>query len=50
MSIMRGLLSDGANLVALCDPDQEMIDKARADALPSGGEATKDAKGYMQSM
>ncbi|MFH1921005.1 MAG: hypothetical protein ABIP48_14135, partial [Planctomycetota bacterium] len=27
----------GANLVALCDPDQEMIDKARADALKSGG-------------
>jgi hypothetical protein len=44
--VMRGLLSDGANLVALCDPDQEMIDKARADALQSGGEATKGAKAY----
>ena len=44
--VMRGLLSHGANLVALCDPDQEMIDKARADALKSGGEATKDAKAY----
>jgi len=44
--VMRGLLSGGANLVALCDPDQEMIDKAQADALRSGGEATKDAKRY----
>ncbi len=44
--VMRGLLSGGANLVALCDPDQQMIEKARADALKSGGEATKDAKAY----
>ena len=44
--VMRGLLSNGANLVALCDPDQEMIDRARADALKSGGEATKGAKAY----
>jgi predicted dehydrogenase len=44
--VMRGLLSGGANLVALCDPDQEMIDKARADALRSGGEATRHAKAY----
>jgi len=44
--VMKGLLSCGANLVALCDPDQAMIDKARADALNSGGEATKDAKAY----
>ena len=44
--VMRGLLSGGANLVALCDPDQQMIDKARADALNSGGDATKDAKAY----
>jgi predicted dehydrogenase len=44
--VMRGLLSRGANLVALCDPDQEMIEKARADALKSSGEATKDAKAY----
>ena len=43
---MKGLLSCGANLVALCDPDQEMIDKARADARSAGGEATKDAKAY----
>ena len=44
--VMRGLLSHGANLVALCDPDPEMIVQARADALKSGGEATKDAKAY----
>ena len=44
--VMRGLLSNGANLVALCDPDPEMIDKARGDALKSGGEATRDAKAY----
>ncbi|NLX96892.1 MAG: Gfo/Idh/MocA family oxidoreductase [Rhodopirellula sp.] len=44
--VMRGLLSGGANLVALCDPDQDMIEKARTDALKSGGEATKNAKAY----
>ena len=44
--VLRGLLAGGANLVALCDPDPEMINKARADALSAGGEATKDAKGY----
>ena len=44
--VMRGLLSHGANLVALCDPDREMIDRARADALKSSGEATKDAQAY----
>ena len=44
--VMRGLLSCGANLVALCDPDQAMIDTARADAAKSGGEATKSAKAY----
>ena len=44
--VMKGLLSAGANLVALCDPDQEMIDKARSDALRPGGEAIKDAKAY----
>jgi len=41
---MRGLLACGANLVALCDPDPAQIEKARADALQSGGEATKNAK------
>ena len=44
--VMKGLVSRGANLVALCDPDQAMIDKARADALRSGGKATKDARAY----
>jgi predicted dehydrogenase len=44
--VMKGLLSSGANLVALCDPDPAMIDKARAEALGPGGEATKDAKAY----
>jgi hypothetical protein len=44
--VMKGLLSGGANLVALCDPDPGMIDRARTDALNSGGEATKDAKAY----
>ncbi|NLF68918.1 MAG: Gfo/Idh/MocA family oxidoreductase [Candidatus Anammoximicrobium sp.] len=45
-SVMKGLLAGGANLAALCDPDQAMIEKARADALNSGGEATKDAQAY----
>ncbi|MGO9112041.1 MAG: Gfo/Idh/MocA family protein [Thermoguttaceae bacterium] len=44
--VMRGLLSCGANLVALCDPDPAQIETARAEALNSGGEATKDAKAY----
>ena len=44
--VMRGLLSHGVNLVAVCDPDQGMIEKARADGAKSGGEAAKDAKAY----
>jgi predicted dehydrogenase len=44
--VMRGLLADGAKLVALCDPDERMIEMARADALQPGGESTKDAKAY----
>lgn len=44
--VMRGLLACGASLVALCDPDRQMIENARADALASGGEATKGAKAY----
>jgi predicted dehydrogenase len=44
--VMRGLLSSGARLVALCDPDQAMIDIARADGVKSGGEAAGDAKAY----
>ncbi len=43
---MKGLLGCGANLVALCDPDSQMIGQARVDALASGGEATKAAKAY----
>ena len=43
---MRGLLSCGANLAALCDPDAAQIEKARGDALQSGGEATKNAKAF----
>ncbi len=45
-SVMRGLLGGDANLVALCDPDREMINQARTDALAAGGEATKDAQAY----
>jgi predicted dehydrogenase len=44
--VMKGLLGNGANLVALCDPDPAMIDKARADAQQVGGEATNSAKAY----
>ena len=44
--VMRGLLSAGANLVALCDTDREMIDKARSDALRSGGEPAAKATAY----
>jgi len=44
--VMNGLLSAGANLVALCDPDPKQIETARADAHRSGGEATKAAKAY----
>src|SRR5208337_1214849 len=43
---MRGMLSCGANLVALCDPDPAQIELARADARRSGGEATKSAKAF----
>ncbi len=43
---MRNLLPCGVNLVALCDPDPAQIEKARADALQSGGAATKGAKAY----
>ena len=43
---MRGMLSCGANLVALCDPDAEQIERARADALHQGGKATKSAIAY----
>jgi predicted dehydrogenase len=44
--VMRGLLSSGAKLVALCDPDQEMINKARTDAARSNEGDSKNAKAY----
>ena len=43
---MRGMLSNGANLVALCDPDPAQIEQARKDALGPGGPATRQAKAY----
>src|SRR3954468_1061749 len=39
---MKGLLSNGARLVALCDTDAGMIDQSRADA----GKQGPDAKAY----
>ncbi len=44
--VMRNLLSCGANLVALCDPDPEMIAKARSDAGSPGGETAKAYEDY----
>jgi len=44
--VMRGLISRGANLAALCDPDQAMIDKARSDTANAGGEAAKAYEDY----
>ncbi len=43
---MRGMLSCGMNLAALCDPDAAQIEEARKDALQPGGEATRQAKAY----
>jgi hypothetical protein len=45
-SDMRGPLSAGANLVALCDPDAAQIEQARAGASRSGGKAGKEARAY----
>jgi predicted dehydrogenase len=39
---MKGLISNGAHLVALCDTDAGMIDQARGDAAKQG----PDAKAY----
>jgi predicted dehydrogenase len=43
---MSGLLSNGANLVALCDPDAEQIQKARGAAAGKGGEVAKGYEDY----
>jgi len=43
---MSGLLSNGANLVALCDPDAEQIQKTRADAAKTGGDVAKGYEDY----
>ncbi len=45
-SDMRTMLSSGATLVALCDPDPRQIERARGDARRPGDEAGKEAKGY----
>jgi predicted dehydrogenase len=45
-SDLKNLLSAGAHLVALCDVDPGQIEKARAEALKVGGEATLEAKAY----
>jgi len=44
--VMKGLLAHGANLAAVCDPDQEMIGQARADAVSSLGESAKDVPAF----
>jgi predicted dehydrogenase len=43
---MRILISCGANLVALCDPDPAQIGKARAEAQRGGGKASESAEAY----
>ena len=45
-SDLKNLLAAGATLVALCDVDPAQIEKARAEALKVGGEATTAAKAY----
>ena len=40
-----GLLSGGANLVALCDPDAAQIEKAREDALRFGRPGHQERQG-----
>ena len=42
---MRGMLSGGVQLVALCDPDPKQIEAARADAAKHGDVAAKEALG-----
>lgn len=41
---MRGMLSSGAELVALCDPDAAQIEAARGDASKHGADAAKNAR------
>ncbi len=43
---MSELLSSGANLVALCDPDASQIEKARATAAGKGGAEAKGFEDY----
>ena len=43
--VMRGLLSRGANLTALCDPDAGQIDGGRADALQFGWRGDEGRQG-----
>lgn len=43
---MGGLLSSGASLAALCDPDPGQIEKARAVAGKNGGESAKAYEDY----
>jgi len=43
---MSGILSNGANLVALCDPDAEQIERARAAASKQGGDKAKGYEDY----
>jgi predicted dehydrogenase len=43
---MSGMLSNGANLVALCDSDAEQIEKARGAAAGKGGEVAKGYEDY----
>ncbi|MHB8900328.1 MAG: Gfo/Idh/MocA family protein [Thermoguttaceae bacterium] len=43
---MRGLLSAGANLVALCDPDLAMTNEARKSASQRGGDRAKAYEDY----
>ena len=43
---MSGLLANGANLVALCDPDAEQIQKARGAASKHGGDKARAYEDY----
>jgi predicted dehydrogenase len=45
-SDMSELLSSGANLVALCDPDASQIEKARATAAKNGSAGAKGFEDY----